>query len=165
MGNPHFLSGGFLLILYKMKNYIILTMVTLLTLFACCNNPDEITVDDFYINYVPQWNVDNSKYEHSMQIICILRLNSYVFGNANDMVAAFIDGECVGYAKSNERWNSNQYIFLLTVFGNSADDVISFKMYDAKNSRLIEADNVIEFIPSGVIQSISEPLEIFKISK
>jgi hypothetical protein len=147
-----------------MKNYIILTILTFLTLFAGCNNPDETTADDFYIDYVPQWDVDNSMYEHSMQIICTLRLNSYIFENSDDMVAAFINDECVGYTKPVDSENTGQSVFLLTVFGNSADDIITFKMYDAKNSRLIDADNVIEFIPSGMLQSVTEPLDIFRIN-
>ncbi len=147
-----------------MKNNIILAILIILPLFAGCDNNDETTTDDFYIDYVPQWDVDNSKYEHSMQIICTLRLNSYVFENSDDMVAAFINDECVGYTKPIDSENTGQNIFLLTAFGNSADDIITFKMYDAKNSRLIDADNVIEFIPSGMLQSVTEPLDIFRIN-
>ena len=78
------------------------------------------------------------------------------------MVAAFINDECVGYTKPVINENTGQNIFLLTVFGNSADDVVTFKMYDAENSRLFDAENSVQFIPSGVIESISDPLVIFK---
>lgn len=145
-----------------MNIYRIVTILTVLILFAGCGDDDEKWNDIYYIDYVPQWSVDNSKFEHSMQVICVLKYDSYVFDNADDMVAAFINDECVGYTKPVVNESTGQNVFLLTVFGNSVDDVITFKMYDAKNSRLFDAENVIHFVPSGVIQTLSDPLVIFK---
>lgn len=142
--------------------YRALIILAIVTFFTGCDNSDKTPTYDFYINYVPQWQVDNSKYEHSMQIICSLKYDNYIFEDPGDMVAAFINGECTGYAKPVNSKEGVQNIFLLTVFGDSANDKISFKMYDANKSRLIEADNIIEFIPSGIVGSVSDPLDIFK---
>ncbi|NPA37142.1 MAG: hypothetical protein GXO47_09880 [Chlorobi bacterium] len=144
-----------------MSIYRIIAVLTLVLMFTGCSDDDE-WVDIYHIDYVPQWSVDNSKYEHSMQVICILKYNNDVLDDENDMVAAFINDECVGYTKPVVNEATGQNVFLLTVFGNSTDDIVTFKMYDAKNSRLFDADNELQFEPSGVVQSVSDPLEIIK---
>lgn len=138
----------------------LLTIGAIILVFTGCKKDNE--ADKYHVDSAPVWQVDDSKYEYSMQIIGTLSYNNFVFENENDMLGAFIGNECVGFTKSVFVESTNQCVLMLSFFGNSSGDIITFKMYDALNSRLIDADNTVSFAPSGLQGSISEPLIISK---
>lgn len=81
----------------------------------------------------PDWSVDPSLYENSMSIIAQLKINGAFSDDTEDMVAAFINGECVGVASPVYYPRYDAYFVSLDVYGNSASSrkAITFKAWDA----------------------------------
>lgn len=81
----------------------------------------------------PDWNVDPSLYENSMSIIAQLKIDGTFSDDTEDMVAAFINGECVGVASPVYYPRYDAYFVSLDIYGNSASSrkAITFKAWDA----------------------------------
>lgn len=109
-------------------------------LYLCGNNeiPEPFTVKLVCEGDVPDWNFDPSDFSTSMSMVAQLKINGLVSDNPDDVLAAFIDGECVGKASPvyNKRYDA--YYMMMTVWGNSDSDnkQVAFKAYDASSGKL-----------------------------
>lgn len=109
-------------------------------LYLCGNNeiPEPFTVKLVCEGDVPDWNFDPSDFSTSMSMVAQLKINGLVSDNPDDVLAAFIDGECVGKASPvyNKRYDA--YYMMMTIWGNSDSDnkQVAFKAYDASNGKL-----------------------------
>lgn len=95
--------------------------------------PLPVTVD---VRALPNgWNVDPSKYEHSMSIICQYSLTDQdapLSADTRDMIGAFVNGECRGFAQIEFVSELNAYRAYLTVYGSkSFGENIEFSIWDA----------------------------------
>ncbi len=81
----------------------------------------------------PDWSVDPSLYENSMSVIAQLKLDGQYSTDSEDLVAAFINGECVGLASPVYYPRYDAYFVSLDVYGNSSSSRknITFKAWDA----------------------------------
>lgn len=109
-------------------------------LYLCGNKeiPEPFTVKLVCEGDVPDWNFDPSDFSTSMSMVAQLKINGLVSDNPDDVLAAFIDGECVGKASPvyNKRYDA--YYMMMTVWGNSDSDnkQVAFKAYDASSGKL-----------------------------
>lgn len=81
---------------------------------------------------MPNWSVDPSKYENTMNIVGQVYVNGILVGNSESRVAAFIGDECRGVAAPEEVHGAT-YV-TMTVFGNGDLDQgkpVSFRLWDA----------------------------------
>lgn len=81
----------------------------------------------------PDWHVDPSLYENSMSVIAQLKLDGQYSTDSEDLVAAFINGECVGLASPVYYPRYDAYFVSLDVYGNAkgGSKNITFKAWDA----------------------------------
>ena len=81
---------------------------------------------------VPQWSVNEADYENSMNLVGTLSYLGKPTNDAEDIVAAFIDGECRGVAHPVYNARYDNYFVLLDIYGNEADagKPIMFYAYD-----------------------------------
>lgn len=81
----------------------------------------------------PDWHVDPSLYENSMSVIAQLKINGLYSTDSDDMVAAFVDGNCVGVASPVYYPRYDAYFISLDVYGNAkgGSKNITFKAWDA----------------------------------
>ena len=85
----------------------------------------------------PEWSVDPSDFEGSATLFGVVKIN--VDGkieyseDENDLLAAFIDGQCVGVTNVMYESFSDSYRAYLTIYGNSDFDgkEIELKVWDA----------------------------------
>ena len=85
----------------------------------------------------PEWSVDPSDFEGSATLFGVVKIN--VDGkieyseDENDLLAAFIDGQCVGVTNVMYESFSDSYRAYLTIYGNSDVDgkEIELKVWDA----------------------------------
>ncbi|WP_405563527.1 T9SS type A sorting domain-containing protein [Polaribacter sp. Asnod6-C07] len=107
----------------------------------------------------PNWSVNPIDFQHSMTFTTFLNVNGNLLTSENDKVAAFIEGEVRGVANVTYIESRNKYVAFLTVFSNSNNKEISFKIYDSQNETIVEVDKkeifVIDGNLGGVFQSYS----------
>lgn len=81
----------------------------------------------------PEWMVDKSDYENTMNMIAQLSILGTPSADTADKLAVFVGDECrgVGHPVYSKRYDS--YYVLLDVYGNAADEGtnLSFRAYDA----------------------------------
>lgn len=108
----------------------------------------------------PDWNVDPSQFDASMSIIGQLKIDGRFSKDSEDLIAAFIENECVGvvspkYNKDYDMWN-----VMLNVYGNTDNKVIEFRIWDASTGKtyanVLPVDMV--FIANTLQGSILNPV-------
>jgi len=112
----------------------------------------------------PDWHVDPSQYEHSMNIIAYAEINGAVADDEEDMVATFVDGELVGVTNLQLLPATGRYFALMTIFQNTPDTAaprqITFRYWDASagviysNARVYATinDTTFQLIPNVTYQ-------------
>lgn len=102
----------------------------------------------------PDWIVNPSEFEYDMAIFGKMRFNNIFSSDEGDMLAAFIDGKCVGVTTSTYIRDLDMWYALLTVYNNrDQSDDIEFRMWDASTGITYLADpgRDIEFINDAVV--------------
>ncbi|MDH6311954.1 hypothetical protein M2137_000717 [Parabacteroides sp. PFB2-10] len=82
---------------------------------------------------VPDWRVNPGDYEQNMSVFGKLRIDGVFSNDKEDMIAAFIDGKCVGVVNNTYQSKTNTWYAFLTVYGNKehADTEIEFRIWDS----------------------------------
>lgn len=83
----------------------------------------------------PDWSVDPSKFNYSMNVFGELSINGIVSTDAEDMLAAFTGATCVGVSKLKYVPEYDRYIAFLNVYGNKSGEPLKFKIWDASTGR------------------------------
>lgn len=105
------------------------------TIYAIGSNGIEVPLT-LYLTVtgdVPEWSVDQSKYESSMTVIGRLEIFNVSSDDPDDVVAAFIDDECRGVAHPEYKARYDSYFLTLQIYGDKDDKnkEIMFRVYDA----------------------------------
>ncbi len=93
----------------------------------------------------PPWNVDESAYQFTMTFIAKLNVDGIQLDDTNDVVGAFVGNNCRGVAHLTFVESKDDYYAYLTVFSNSQDEVISFKVYDSSKSTITQINKTVQF--------------------
>ncbi len=105
----------------------------------------------------PNWSVNPSQFAYSMTITGKVAIDNKLSENPDDMVAAFIDGECRGVANVKYQSVLDEYFVFLMIYSNEPIDTIAIKIYDADNDIEIVAEQTVDFQVNGIIGSVSSP--------
>lgn len=93
----------------------------------------------------PTWSVDESAYQFTMTFIAKLNIDGIQLDDPNDLVGAFVGNNCRGVTHLTYVESKAAYYAYLTVFSNSQDDMISFKIYDSSKSTITQINKTIQF--------------------
>lgn len=110
----------------------------------------------------PDWSVNPANYSMSMNTIGVLKFDGILSTDSDDMLAAFIDDQCVGVASPvyNDRYGTS-YV-MMTIYSNSKmSTTIKFKTYDASTGHicpLVTADPSFDFSSQHVKGSFNDPI-------
>jgi hypothetical protein len=98
------------------------------------------------------WAVNPVGYESTMTLIGRLQLSGVFQSDLADVLAAFIDDECVGLTSPID--NNGSYYTFLTVYGNAAHagKSVKFKLWDAGTGNVY---SVVESSLNGGLQTIN----------
>ncbi|MDL2255156.1 T9SS type A sorting domain-containing protein [Parabacteroides sp. OttesenSCG-928-K15] len=90
---------------------------------------------------VPDWRVNPGDFEQSMSVFGKLRIDGIFSNDKEDMLAAFIDGKCVGVVNNSYQAKTNSWYAFLTVYGNkeNADADIEFRIWDSSTGKTYAA--------------------------
>ncbi|MCM0667356.1 hypothetical protein [Flavobacterium tyrosinilyticum] len=104
-----------------MKNYIHITLLFFI-------------LSSTVFGQAPNWSVNENKFQYTMSFEGFLTVDGKTLTSPGDKLAAFVDGECRGIASPIYVASEKKYMVYLTVFSNTDNEVVSFKIYDAANN-------------------------------
>ena len=125
----------------------------ILLLWVCCSGLQQMYAQN------PNWSVNASDFQYSMTFTTRLSVNGEYLTSTNDQVAAFVDGQIRGVANVQYVASKNKYIAFLSVFANTTNETLQFKVYDSTQNLVVSIENTIPFEidanVGGVFQSFS----------
>ena len=113
----------------------------------------------------PDWSVNPSDFEHSMNVVAQVYLNNHMLDNEESLVAAFRDGECVGVAQPQHIASRDSYYATMTIYGKSSDNGkdIEFRVWDVDTGLTytrMKATPAVSFKNDALYGSFSSPVRI-----
>jgi len=115
-----------------MKNYIYSTVV----LFF-------IGINAF--GQFPNWSVNENNFQYTMSFVSFVNVDGIELSNADDKVAAFVNGECRGVTNLTYVASEDKYYAYLTVFSNENSEILNFKIYDSVNDSVKDVEKTKNF--------------------
>ncbi|MEG1187848.1 MAG: LamG-like jellyroll fold domain-containing protein [Bacteroidales bacterium] len=89
----------------------------------------------------PDWSVNPKDFKYNMNVYGKIRINNIFSNDVEDMLAAFIDGKCVGMANSQYHQAGDMWYAYLTVYNNNpVAPNIEFRIWDASTGKIYIAD-------------------------
>jgi len=104
-----------------------------------------VLLSNLVVAQVPNWKVDENDYQYSMTFLAKLSANGKQLVSENDKVGAFVGNTCRGVSGLTFVASKNNYYAYLTVFSNTQDETIQFKLYDSTTNRIIEVSKQVIF--------------------
>jgi hypothetical protein len=112
----------------------------------------------------PDWEVNPSDFESSMNMIGQIKIEGLFQQDAEDRLAAFIGNTCVGIASPIFSETNNAYYTFISIYGNTehSNQPITFRLWSAASGRIypkVEPSVAnIRFSPTQMIGSIPNPV-------
>ncbi|MCP2029850.1 hypothetical protein L1276_005044 [Flavobacterium sp. HSC-32F16] len=116
-----------------MRNYIHITMLLFI-------------ISSTVFGQSPDWSVNENKFQYTMSFEGFINVDGKSLTSSSDKVAAFVNGECRGIASPIYVQTEKKYVVYLTVFSNTDNETVNFKIYDAANNSVknVEKTKVFE---------------------
>lgn len=108
----------------------------------------------------PNWSVKASDYQYSMTFTTFLNVNGTTLSSTNDKVAAFVNNELRGVANVTYEATENKYVAYLTVYANTNNEKISFKIYDSVKDEVVNTAITTNFQIDGNVGSVFQSFSI-----
>ena len=113
----------------------------------------------------PDWAVNANDFENSMNLIGSLSILNVPSEDADDMVGAFIDGECRGVAHPEYDKRYDTYFVTLDIYANGADEgkEVVLKAYDASTGvtyPVVETAEDMSFKTNAMKGSFKSPVAL-----
>jgi hypothetical protein len=108
--------------------------------------------------YPEEWIINPNDFEFNMNIVGIMDevLRDSIGGD--DLVGAFVNGECRGTVSPIYIQSVGKDLFFLTIFSNKVEgDTITFATYKKDTKQRIELEEQANFFVNNVLGSASEP--------
>lgn len=126
--------------------------------------PEPLSISVVSTSQAPDWSVDASEYEFTMNINGQLNIDGKLSQDDNDLVAAFRGSRCVGVARPVYYPRYDAYYVLLNVYGNMADNgqPLTYKAFDAATGRILPVVTASEsaaqsFVADRIVGTMAEP--------
>lgn len=127
----------------RMKNYLLIAMLLIYGLLAA---------------EIPDWTVNSNDYEFTMTLSGVAVIDQIETRNANDKIAAWVNGELRGVANSFHVANTDRYYFFCLVYSNANNEEVSFRYYDAEKDSILSLVNIESFVIDLNKGSFTEPV-------
>lgn len=114
----------------------------------------------FFVNAMPAWTFDAHDYLYSMTITGKIHFEGADSKDLNDMVGAFINGECRGIANVKYIQSVDDYFVFLMVYSNAPIDDITFRVFDKSENLEIAAKETAKFSVNGNLGTSLNPVFI-----
>ena len=107
----------------------------------------------------PSWTVNPSNFQYSMSVVTFLNLDGKLLTDPADLVGAFVGGQVRGVASPILVSAAGRHLAYLTIFANTENEVVEFKLYDHATNKTATVVQTINFKIDGqmgdVFQAVS----------
>ncbi len=93
----------------------------------------------------PNWLVDENNFEYTMSFVAFVNIDGTTLSSENDKVGAFVNNELRGVSSLTYASSNGRYYAYLTVFSNTNDEVVSFKVYDSNTDQVFDISETTNF--------------------
>lgn len=93
----------------------------------------------------PDWSVNENDFEYTMSFVAFANIDGTNLSSTNDMVGAFSNGELRGATNLIYVESSDRYYAYLTIFSNTDQELMDFKMYNSVSNEIIDVPKTINF--------------------
>ena len=106
------------------------------------------------------WNFDNHKFEFNGSVTAIISEEIGFSVSGGDMLSAFVGDELRGSVEAKQvPFGNNDYVFLLTVYGNKDDyKTMTFKYYNSETGEIVEFNETIDFSIDMTLGNAIDPV-------
>ena len=122
-------------------------------------------IEAFVLAPEPDWKVNVNTYEATGNIIAKLSLPAGVAQSEHDIIAAFVNDECIGIAHPQYIGNYDAWYVMMTVYGdeeNPAQTPIQFRLWNAESGITYSSVKVrpapFRFSPNMVKGTLADPV-------
>ena len=105
----------------------------------------------------PNWQVTPADFQYTMTVTGKGYFNCSPSSNSNDMVAAFVNGECQGFSYFDTEVNGVNLAYL-TIYSNVVQgSAITFKMYNATSNTIVDSPIGLLFNSDDILGNAGDP--------
>jgi hypothetical protein len=94
---------------------------------------------------MPNWSVNENDYQYTMTFVAKLNIDGKQLIGANDRVGAFVGATCRGTSRVSYIASQNSHYAYLTLFSNTQNEEIYFKLYDSSTDKITVVTNKVVF--------------------
>ena len=123
------------------------------------NDGSNCQIDTAFTLPVNDWYVDPSNFAYNMNIKGLPILHCVNQNDSNDLIAAYVNGSCRGYARPTATAGTANID--LNVYSNLAfGDQVTFKYYQASTQQIFNLLDTITFDQSATLGTVNTPFEL-----
>jgi hypothetical protein len=117
------------------------------------------TVQETQLNFnnPDSWAVNAPDYEHNMLITGVIDYNKAENVNENSKVVAYVGEEYRGVGELVYVKELKRYVTTMMVYGNGAEEEVSFYIYNADQNRGYEHHETMKFTPDALVGNYGTP--------
>lgn len=105
----------------------------------------------------PGWSVVPADYEFTMTVTGVAVIECSESTDENDLIAAFINGEVRGVQSLSTAIGDRQYAYLIIYENEFEGNTITFKIYDASEDQVYDAQQSITFSENAIMGGEDHP--------
>jgi hypothetical protein len=111
-----------------------------------------------FIAHHSNWSVNPSAFEHSSTLIGMLRANGANVTTSAMELGAFVGGDVRGTAQTIYIEPLDAHLFFLTLYANTTDEPVHFKLYDNATGAVRDLAETLYFAPNQHQGDIENPV-------
>ncbi|MBI5215116.1 MAG: T9SS type A sorting domain-containing protein [Ignavibacteriae bacterium] len=114
--------------------------------------------DEFVPLAMNGWTYDPYQFQFNMPVTGVVEKDEMEITDNEDLVGAFVNGECRGVAQALYIEPMNKHIFFMLVYSNIASgETIEFRFLDASNGTTYALAEQLPFSQDGIVGTVSSP--------
>jgi hypothetical protein len=113
----------------------------------------------------PSWSVSPNLYDYSMTVTGKIFIDGTLLDEEDDLIAAFIGGECRGVVNVKHQTNLKDYFVFLMIYSNTPTGSISFKVFDASENKEFDVSSTLNFSINSIVGSVISPHQFNVVTK
>jgi hypothetical protein len=107
----------------------------------------------------PGWSVNQNAYQYNMTVIAALDIEGSECRDENDVIGAFVDGECRGLARPIYLSPINRYVAFLMIHSNSVSgEMVEFQAFVPEERAVYNVAELITYEADRSVGTIRSPL-------
>jgi len=118
-----------------------------------------MAVSQQLVAQAPTWSVNPANFQYSMSVVTFLNLDGKLLNDPADLIGAFVGGQVRGVASPIFVSAANRHLAYLTIYANTENEVVEFKLYDHASNKTVTVAQTVNFKIDGqlgdVFQAVS----------